>query len=302
MTRTNSSQEKRKSAVSQSRHLKDVKRILLLVIDAILINVAFILAYVFRFEAAAIGKIQSEYLSQALVITITYLLFFFLFHFYHTVWIYAGADEILRGALAYVCAAGLSIFYQVIDGHISIPIILLATLLCGVFTTGIRLSYRLYIRARTSMAKSNKNQSRMMIIGAGQAASIAIKEMRNNQKAKYHPVCIIDDDPAKIGTILSGIHVLGDRKSIERIVGEQKIDVILIAIPSLSGESRKEILQICKRTHCQVQTMPSLIEILSGETSVDVIRNVQADDYWAEHPLFWTKKRSASARVAKPFS
>lgn len=124
----------------------------------------------------------------------------------------------------------------------------------------------------------NKKHDRVMIIGAGSAGQALIKEMINSNKIHTQVVCIIDDNPDKNGRVLEGIPIVGNRYTIPEMVRKYEVNRIIYAIPTVHGEDRKEILNICKDTGCRLQTVPGVYQLVNGEVSVSKLRNVEITD------------------------
>lgn len=128
------------------------------------------------------------------------------------------------------------------------------------------------------MSGYNKKHDRVMIIGAGSAGQALIKEMINSNKIHTQVVCIIDDNPDKNGRVLEGIPIVGNRYTIPEMVRKYEVNRIIYAIPTVHGEDRKEILNICKDTGCRLQTVPGVYQLVNGEVSVSKLRNVEITD------------------------
>lgn len=117
-----------------------------------------------------------------------------------------------------------------------------------------------------------------MIAGAGEAASILIKEMKNNQRSTFEPVVAVDDNPEKYKTQINGVPVIGGREKIVRAAMEMDIDEIVIAIPSISRKETVDIINICKKTSCKLKVLPSVYSLVNGEVSIKEIRDVTVED------------------------
>jgi FlaA1/EpsC-like NDP-sugar epimerase len=143
---------------------------------------------------------------------------------------------------------------------------------------GIRFSYRAARRIRNNGVGSNKNFKRVMIIGAGQAGALVIKELKNHEELNSMPVAVIDDDDTKLHRKINGVPVLGDRYHIRKIAERKKIDEIIIAIPSSSRKEIKEILEECSKTKCKLKMVPGIYELIDGQVSIQKIRDVDIED------------------------
>jgi len=148
------------------------------------------------------------------------------------------------------------------------------------FIVGFRMSYRVYGRFERIIDwnASKSEKKRVMIIGAGEAAAMVIKEMKSSHESKYIPVAVIDDDDRKKGNSIMGVKVLGNREGIPTIASEKAIENILIAIPTIEDIDKKQILEICKKTNCKIEIIPGMYEIINGKSSLNQIRKVNIED------------------------
>ena len=131
---------------------------------------------------------------------------------------------------------------------------------------------------RVPLQKPNKPQIPVMLIGAGEAGSMILNEIKNSSFVEKDIVCIIDDDPKKWGTYLNGVPVVGGRQRIPRYVIQFGIEEIILAIPTLKAKDRKSILNICKSTGCKMSTLPGLYQLINSEVKVSMLREVQIED------------------------
>ena len=125
----------------------------------------------------------------------------------------------------------------------------------------------------------------MMIIGAGDAGRVIIKEILDSRFLTMKVCCVIDDDCNKTGRYINGIPIVGDRFSILKNVEKYKIDKIILAIPSASKEERREILEICKMTKCELKTLPGMYQLIDGELNIGKLRDVEITDLLGRDPI-----------------
>ncbi|MGN1059093.1 MAG: polysaccharide biosynthesis protein, partial [Clostridia bacterium] len=164
--------------------------------------------------------------------------------------------------------------------------IFLAGVFAGVLCVGVRVVARIYHRHPIASRHQDRQSSkRLLIIGAGEAGNMFIRELINSDNSHYEIVGLIDDSPAKIGCRISGIKVLGARDSIRQVCKSKKVDTILFAIPSASGGVRKEILDICGTTGCHVRVLPGINELISNKRMIDHMRNVNVTDLLYRDPI-----------------
>ena len=228
------------------------------------------------------------YLSFILPWCAITVLVFALFKLYSSIWVYVSASEVFRIAGAYVVLgiAGVSIYG--FDGTI-IPrsSMVIGFLLSFMFTVGIRFSYRMMKMAlqKLSHMAHITGIKRVMLIGAGEAGRTLIMEYINSEFINDEVVCVIDDNASKIHRRLCGVPIVGGRNDIPKAVKRYRIDKIVFAIPSASAATRKEILDICTTTGCEVHTLPGIYQMLNGEISVSKLRKVDPQDLLGRDPV-----------------
>jgi len=125
----------------------------------------------------------------------------------------------------------------------------------------------------------------VMIVGAGEAANMIIKEIVNSKHLQINAKCVIDDDPNKIGSYIHGIKVVGDRNDILKYVDSMQIDEIIIAMPAVKKSVTKEIINICKEAPCELKILPGMYQFVTGEVSVSKLRNVEIEDLLGRDPV-----------------
>ena len=155
-----------------------------------------------------------------------------------------------------------------------------------IFALGYRILYRVYRRALLYIPyKYSSDQERVMIIGAGSAGAMIINEMLARRGLKLNPILLVDDRDFKQGKRISGIKVEGKREDIIRLAEERNIDTIVLAIPSIDNENKREILDICKNTNCKIKIIPGIYEIITGEATVSKIKDVELEDLLGREPV-----------------
>ncbi|MBW9173583.1 polysaccharide biosynthesis protein [Clostridium estertheticum] len=254
---------------------------ILMLSDAVLINLAYILAFFFIYNYKNFRFYSSSYKEIALIVTVIYITCFYIFKLYESLWRYASIDEFMLIIGACLTSNIVMIAFVRIIGHpFAYGVSIIACAFSIIFIVGFRMSFRVYGRFE-SMINCNASkivQSRVMIIGAGSAAAMVIKEMKSSSQSKYMPIAVIDDEVYKKGNTIAGVKVLGNRKDIPKIVIEKNIETILIAIPTIEDEDKKEILEICKKTNCKIEIIPGMYEIINGKVSLNQIRKVEIED------------------------
>ncbi|WP_343216221.1 nucleoside-diphosphate sugar epimerase/dehydratase [Clostridium frigoris] len=257
------------------------KKPILILSDAVLINLAYILALFFRYHYRDFKFYSSDYKEIAIIVTVIYITCFYLFKLYESLWSYASVDEFMLAIGACLAANIVTIVFIRIIGHpFTYGVSILACAFSILFILGFRMSFRVYERftgiMNCNVSKNDRN--RVMIIGAGAAAAMVIKEMKSSSQANYTPIAVIDDEPYKKGKNILGVKVLGNRKDIISIAKSKDIETILIAIPTIEDEDKQQILEICKKTKCKIEIIPGMYEIINGKVSLSQIRKVDIED------------------------
>ena len=260
------------------------KAILFAFMDSLIILASYLAALLmrfdFRFSAIPVDYLQGYVWSMPFWITATIVVFYGC-RLYHSVWRLASFHEARMMVTSYMI---LAVVYTVgtIYMHLHMPksYYFMGYILSFCLTTGIRFSYRLiraYIR-HSSEFSGGQSEDRIMVIGAGSAGQVLIKELINSDKVDTKVCCVIDDNPNKIGKMLEGIPIVGNRYSIVEMVKKYRVNHIIYAIPATTGKNRKDILNLCKDTGCRMQTVPGVYQLVNGEVSVSKLRNVEITD------------------------
>lgn len=259
----------------------------IVILDCIAIVCSYFMALFLRFDFI-FSNIEEGYIegflwSMPYWIIIT-IVVFYMFRLYHSIWTFASMPELQKIVGAYavlVVAYGAGGWFMRL--HMPRSYYCIGLLLSFCATTAMRFSYRLIRVFRNNMAVENnmdksKTADRIMVIGAGAAGQVIIKELLNHRLLHKQVCCIIDDNPNKIGRVLEGIPIVGNRYDIHRMVEKYKINYIIYAIPAAKAQDRKDILNICKDTNCKLQALPGVYQLVNGEVSVSKLRNVEIQD------------------------
>lgn len=270
------------------KELGKYKKLILIFIDAILINLSYILALYFRYDYGDFLRLAKDYEKVAIIFTIIYLITFFVFKLYESIWHYASIDEFLLVIAA--CILGniiCGIISVILKLEFSYAINILSGIFNILFIVGFRMSFRIFNRFTNILDyKSNiENLKRTLIIGAGEAATLVIKEMKNNKNSEYNPIALIDDNEYKNGQSILGVKVFGNRYDIVKVVKDKKIENIIIAVPSLNEEDKNEILDICKQTKCKIKMVPSIYALIDGKVPLNQIKDVDIQDLLGRKPV-----------------
>lgn len=266
-----------------------VRRFFLIITDIVLINGSIILALVMRFDVD-ISLIEPQYIDNYkatwILFTIITLIIFWFFRMYHSLWQYASIAELYRIVEACITAEIAYLAMTAIFGRM-LPRSCYFT--AGVFMTVAmctsRFMYRI-VRTLVQNYRHTSEQINIMIIGAGEATNVLMREIANSRYLDNSKVvAIIDDDPLKIGKFIRGVKVVGNRNNIKEYARYYEVDEIIFAIPSASTKTKREILNICKETPCNLKIIPGVYQMMDGEINVKDIRNVDVTDLLGRDPI-----------------
>ncbi|MBQ6415854.1 MAG: polysaccharide biosynthesis protein [Butyrivibrio sp.] len=263
----------------------------LIIYDIISIIAASYIAILIRYEFR-IGTIPDHFLDPVttflpLNILITLVMFYF-FKLYDSLWAYAGEREMQNLVMACVLsgvinAIGLQ-FFKSANQPVPQSYYFLYTFLLITLIFSSRFSYR-FLRSQKHRAENKHNSKSVMIIGAGEAANIIIKEIITSNYSTMSIKCIIDDDTAKWGKYIQGIRVVGGRDRIVECADLYDIDEIIVAMPSISRQELRKILDICKNTDCKLRSLPGMYQLVNGEVNVSRLRDVEVEDLLGRDPI-----------------
>lgn len=256
-----------------------LRKILLLITDIIFINLSFYLALLIRFEFAIPKGYINLFLKSTLFITVIQIVIFYLLGLYRSLWEYASIEELAQIFIAALTVSGLILVTGMLLGdRMPYSVCIISCVLMFMFTGFSRISYRYFRRLKLMKLKLNGNATRVMIVGAGSAGSMLIKELKNNSGLNALPVVVVDDDKSKQGTRINGVPVVSGRERIKELSKKYEIDEIIVAIPSADKKDLADILRISKSTKCKLKTLPGVMGLASGQASVAQLRDVNIED------------------------
>ncbi len=266
-----------------------VRRVFLIITDIIIVNGSVLLALLMRFEVT-IESIPEEYIykyeSFMIPFTIITLLVFWFCRIYHSLWEYASITELYKIVEACTVAEVIHVCVTMFL-ELALPrsCYFMTWVFLVVFIGASRFMYR-FIRTGLNRYRVDEEDIRIMIIGAGNATNVLIREIAiSHYLANSRVVCVIDDNPNKVGKYIHGIKVVGTREDIKEMVDKYDVDEIIFAIPSASVENRKEILNICKETDCDLKILPGVYQMVDGEINIKDIRRVDVLDLLGRSPV-----------------
>lgn len=261
---------------------------LLIIFDILAVNLSYGIALWLRFDLR-FSSIPKEYLNGWLhgipINTALVLGIFALFHLYRSVWEFAGYVELINTLGASLLLAVLNPVYMTLFiERMPISYYLLGWMMVFGFTLGIRFSYRFLCLIRTKRSKEHDGKN-ILIIGAGAAGRMLLREIKRSEHIHDNVCCFIDDDEQKKGCYIAGVPIAGTRTDIKKAVDTYNITKIIFAIPSADVREKSLILNICKDTGCELQTVPGIYQLVNNEVSVEKLREVSVEELLGREPV-----------------
>lgn len=267
--------------LNKMEHWKAIS-IYLVVYDVVAINFAFFFGLWLRFDLQ-FSKIPREYFSAFLKFapfyTVFTILVFVFLHLYNSLWRFASFNELTRIIEATVITGifhiiGITVFV------LRMPLSYYIIGICMQFglTTVVRFGYRFINLERTRREKNAHIKHNVMIIGAGAAGMTVLRELRSSMELNAKACCVIDDNSNKWNRLIEGVPIVGGRDSIMQAAKQYDIDMIMFAIPSASAQEKRDILNICKETHCELKSLPGIYQMATGEVLLSKMKPVAVED------------------------
>jgi len=252
---------------------------MLAVSDVVLINAALIIALLLRHEFIVQEKFWQLFLHSSIALTLFELFFIYAFGLYRSLLRYAGEEELIKIVVAVVGGAfSAYAFNSLFNMNFPVSVHIVSCLLTIVLIGFSRLSYRATKRILWKIKTPKDFVARVLVIGAGDAGSILIRELKNGYYTKYIPVAVLDDDKWKWNTSINGVPVKGKINDLPLICKKENIDEIIIAIPSASRKRVTEIVKLSQGTGCKLKTLPGLYDIIDNKVAINSIRDVSIED------------------------
>lgn len=254
------------------------RKLILACVDFATMVIASLLAFLFANVILGFDIHMNNVYNTCMLLMIYMLLGLWAMGVYKNIWRYAVVGDFIGCCLGVVVGTLLCYLTCYLFDYTMSDIIIISTAMAsivGVIMTRVCYSY---IFKALKFGAVSKNAKRTMIVGAGDAGNKIITEMRTGDGSPYLPVAIVDDDESKMGRRLMGIPVVGRTEDIPRLAEELKIDIIVIAIPSLVKEEKKRILSVCSETVCEVKNVPYVHELLSDCDLLGQARKINIED------------------------
>jgi FlaA1/EpsC-like NDP-sugar epimerase len=261
----------------------------LILFDVFLTIASVVGAFALRLDINFYSYITAVYWMVAISLVVKLSIYYF-FGLYRRLWAYASINELLLIVMAVTAATiALSAIMMtlLITRLLNFPrmVLLIDWLLSLTGVGGFRFSLRLISETRSANAKPQaRKASKVLVIGAGDAGALVVREMQRNPQLGLHPVGYLDDDPAKLKHQIHGVPVIGKLSDLGRALNNRPVNEVIIAIPSTGGNIIRMVTDICRLKGVPFRTMPGLYELIGGKVSVNRLREVDITDLLRREP------------------
>ena len=263
----------------------------LIIYDIVAVNAAYLVALLLRFDFRY-SQIPEYYLGAFLHFAPIYTIFcIFVFSFlklYNSLWRYASFAELNR----IIISSGITflfhtVFITVFFARMPISYYSIGAVLQFGAISAVRFSYRFILLERNRRIRDiNDNlTNRIMLVGAGNAGQMVMRDLHKQVETKERVLCIIDDNPNKWGRYIDGVPIVGGREDILANVDKYHIDKIYVAIPSATPQQIRDILDICKETGCELKNLPGMYQFVTGEITASKMKKVAVEDLLGRDPI-----------------
>ncbi|MFD3446623.1 polysaccharide biosynthesis protein [Microbacteriaceae bacterium 4G12] len=255
---------------------------LLIFLDSFIVLSAVYLSYWF-IHPKSLDDIPITLIISSITLLCSHHIFASIYKLYNKAWEYASVGELRQIFKAVTLSIIVTaIVQEIINRDVYVRILAITWMLHMLLIGGSRFVWRIF---RDTYITKNSNKKRTLIVGAGAAGIMVVRQLQQNKEADLFPVAFVDDDQKKYKLEFYNIPVVGSTDDIEKIVEQYRIERIIIAIPSLSKKQVNEIFEKCTKTIAKTQTVPMLEDILDGKVSVNEFRDVQVEDLLGREPV-----------------
>ena len=256
--------------------------ILVMIYDIIAVNASYFFALWFRFDCS-FSAIHWPYvkilMKFAPISSLICVVTFVCFKLYNSIWRFASYTELIRTVVAVIVntvlhGALITLFFE------RMPISYFALGYCMhlLLALTVRFGYRFLLLIRKRNEPISAKIKRVMLVGAGNAGQVILRDINRQNSANMRVCCIVDDNSNKWGRYIDGVLVAGGRDQIVDLVKQYQIDQIFIAIPSATNEQKRDILNICKETGCEIRSLPGIEQLVTGKVTVGDMKQIAIED------------------------
>ena len=254
-----------------------------MVYDIAAVHIAYFLALWGRFDFI-FSRIPEEYLTpyklSITVYSLVCVVVIWLFRLYKVIWRFVSYTELVRTfeasfLLSCLYTVGITAFIH----RMPLTYYFWGALIQFIFLVSVRFSYRFYLLLKARYQPVNEETGRVMLIGGGAAGQMILRDINTSHETNDKVVCIIDDNPNKWTRYIDGVPVVGGRDDILSNVEKFRVNKIYLAIPSATVQNKRDILNICSETDCELKQLPGMYQFVLGQVSVSAMKNISIEDH-----------------------
>ena len=223
------------------------------------------------------ARLLGEYLPVIVLVLVSTYIILFLLGLYRSTWRYAGVFECMATGLAAVCVLAVGLMGCIVRS-LTVRFAFCYAILFFCLTMTTRFFARFVRQLRSEHSLSHGNGKRVIIVGAGDAGRMLLREIRNSAYMDYYPVCFLDDDRNKIGLAIDGVPIYGPVGRIRAAVARYRAECVLVAMPSVPRAVLRDVLEKCRSSGLRIQTLPGLYQLANGEVQISALRDVEIED------------------------
>ena len=264
------------------------KNLFLAIYDLTAINLSLYAAFILRFDGIIPTLYTNDLPTLLAIYTVSYILPLIAFGAYRRIWRYASLREAVLLSLAIALGATASnTVVLFVDRNLLLPrsIIALQFMIAGISIAGIRVIIRINLIGRIRSYFTQEIKKHVIIIGAGDAGALILREINKHTELGIKVHGILDDDKSKLGKEVYGARVIGTTEDLPRLLEAQDIDEVIIAMPSAPGTVVRRIVNICNKASVKTTTLPAIFELVTGNVSINQLRSVELEDLLRREPV-----------------
>ncbi|MBQ8094541.1 MAG: polysaccharide biosynthesis protein [Clostridia bacterium] len=261
-----------------------------MIYDVFAVNFSYFLALLLRHEMSY-AAINAEYIETwtkfAPVYTIFCITLFWILRLYRSLWRFASYYE-----LAWITiATGISSAFHLtmvwlFYGRMPISYYVMGTFFQYLMVLGVRFAYRFYLMEKTPREKAMaKAAPRILLVGAGNAGQMILRDLHKAKEINGKVCCIIDDNPNKWHRYIDGVPIVGGRERIPDMVKKYDVSKIYVAIPSATEQERRKVLKICQETGCELKNLPGMFQLVNGDITIAAMKDVSIEELLGRDPI-----------------
>lgn len=270
----------------------------LVIYDVIAVTASYFMALLLRFDFV-FSRIPEMYLQPwekfAPLYAVICIVVFWRLHLYRSIWRFASFTELQRITGATIVTTilhiiGVTMTLNILAGdagyttnRMPFSYYIMGAVFQAFLITAVRFSYRFILLLRATRAK--KSAANIMIVGAGAAGQLLLRDIRRTKSLEEQVVCFIDDNKNKWNRDVDGVLVVGGRESIVSSAKSLNVDKVYVALPSISAKERKKIIDICRKTDCEIKNLPGMYQLALGDVSVSSLKKVDVEDLLGREPV-----------------